>query len=458
MTRYLADSALLPEGVRENVRIDVDDHGWIAAVVPDSAPESDAVHLTGLVLPGMPNVHGHAFQRAMAGLTEARERLDDSFWSWRRRMYRLVQAVTPEHVEAIAAQTYVEMLQAGYTHAVEFHYLHHRPDGGAYAEPLELAERVRAARARAGIGLTLLPTLYRFGGFGQRPPEAAQHRFVTEPETFIARLTRLAQTARDEPLTTVGAALHSLRAVALGDLSRIAEATAELGRDVPIHVHAAEQTGEVDAALAEHGARPVALLLDNAPVDSRWCVIHATHMDAGEIRDLAASGAVAGLCPTTEANLGDGMFALSAFREAGGRIAIGSDSHVSIDPRSELSLLEYTARLTTRRRNVHAGPDMPNTGAALCGAALDGGARAAGAPIGRMAPGFRADMLVLDTAHPSLCAADGAGAVDAWVFTRHGSPLRDVAVAGTWLVRNGRHAAADEIASRYRAAVRGLEL
>jgi formimidoylglutamate deiminase len=373
-------------------------------------------------------------------------------------MYRLVQAVTPDQVEAIAAQAYVEMLEAGYTHAAEFHYLHNQPDGTPYAEPLEMATRVRSARATAGIGLTLLPTLYRFGGFGERPPEPAQQRFVTAPDTFIQRLTRLAAATRDEPSTAVGAALHSLRAVAPGDPRTIADSAATIAADMPIHIHVAEQTAEVEACQAAHGQRPVAFLLDQAPVDARWCVIHATHTDDAEIRGLAASGAVAGLCPTTEANLGDGTFALARFRDAGGRFAIGSDSHVVIDPRAELRLLEDEARLGQRARNVHATPEQPHTGVALYQAALDGGARASGAPIGRLAPGHRADLLVLDPAHPSLCAARAGHAVDAWLFTQHGSPLRDVAVAGRWVVRDGRHVAARAVAEHYRAAVRALDL
>jgi formimidoylglutamate deiminase len=458
MTQYRADAALLPDGMAGNVRIILDAAGQIQSVTPDAAPDAADVHLDGIVLPGLPNIHGHAFQRAMAGLAERRTREGDSFWSWRRQMYRLVQAVTPDQVEAIAAQTYVEMLQAGYTHAVEFHYLHNQPDGTPYADPLEMANRVRMARESAGIGLTLLPTLYRFGGFGERPPEAAQQRFVTEPDAFIRRLARLHASARDDARTTVGTALHSLRAVAANDPQIVSDSAATIAADMPIHIHVAEQTAEVEACQAAYGRPPVAFLLDNAPVDSRWCIIHGTHMDTSEIRDLAATGAVAGVCPTTEANLGDGVFQLDAFRDAGGRFAIGSDSHVVVDPRAELRLLEDTARLAVRARNVHATPEQPHTGLALYQAALDGGADASGVPIGRLAPGYRADLLVLDAAHPSLCAASGGAAVDAWIFTQHGSPLRDVAVAGQWLVRDGRHVAADAVADRYRAAVRALEL
>jgi formimidoylglutamate deiminase len=458
MTRYLAESALLPDGVAESVRLDVDAAGHLREVTPNAAATATDRPLRGLVLPGMPNLHGHAFQRAMAGLAESRTASGDTFWSWRRAMYGLVSRLTPDQVEAIAAQAYIEMLEAGYTHATEFNYLHHRPDGAAYDDPLEMAVRLCTAQKEAGIGLTLLPTLYRFANFGQVPPAPEQARFVMDSDSFIRRLTRLAAVTRGEPLARAGVALHSLRAVGLEDLREIPAAADTIDPAMPIHIHVAEQEREVEACRAAHGTTPVALLLDRAPVDGRWCVVHATHMTAAETEALARSGAVAGLCPTTEANLGDGPFDCAAFTRAGGRFGIGSDSHVSIDPRAELRLLEYTQRLAARARNLGAGGDTPHTGRALYQAALDGGTQAAGVAIGRLAAGRRADLVVLDSDHPSLAAASGDRLIDAYVFCEHGTPVRDVAVAGSWVVSEGRHHAREAVAARYRDCVRSLDL
>ena len=456
MASYIAERALLDTRVTRNVRIAVDDAGYIESVTPDAIPVAGDTWLPGLTIPGMPNVHGHAFQRAMAGLAEARESENDSFWSWRARMYRLVAELTPEQVADIAAQTYAEMLCAGYTQAVEFHYLHNQVDGSPYADPLEMGRRIFDAAQRSGIGLTLLPTLYRFGDFGGAPPSAGQRRFVMDTDGYLRRLTRLSALTADLPRTRVGAALHSLRAVSLTDLADVAEGAHTIDGDMPIHIHVAEQDKEVRACREAHGTTPVRLLLDNADVDPRWCLIHATRTDAKERDDIAATGATVGLCPTTEANLGDGIFDLDGFLDAGGVFGIGSDSHVSIDPRSEVRLLEYQARLRHRARNVHASSRIPSTGARLFHAAADGGQRAAGAAVGRLAPGFRADLVVLDTDHPSLAGAKGDVILDAWIFCEHGSPVRDVAVAGDWVVTDGEHRRRAELAAAFRDSVRGL--
>ena len=348
-TSYLADAALLGTEVVEHVRIDIGADGRIAAVQTDAA---GGERLAGLVVPGIANVHSHAFQRAMAGLAERAGPEGDTFRRWREVMYRFLAALGPDDVQAIAAQLYVECLLQGYTAVGEFHYLHNAPDGRAYAEPAELALRVAAAAEAAGIGLTLLPVLYRFGGFGAAPPDAGQRRFLLDPDAYATLCERL---ARHVP---IGLAPHSLRAVAPDDLARVVALANALGPATPLHIHAAEQRREVEDCVAWSGARPIAWLLDHAPLGPRWCVVHATHSDAAECRRLAASGAVAGLCQTTEANLGDGIFPLRPYLEAGGRFGIGSDSNVSTSPVEELRWLEYVRRLQRRgaQRRASRGP------------------------------------------------------------------------------------------------------
>ena len=459
MERYWAAHALLPDGacarVHAGVALDVDTDGYIAAVTPGASP-GDRRRLEGLVLPGMVNLHSHGFQRAMAGLAERRGHTGDSFWTWREAMYALVERLTPEAVAAVTAQAYLEMLRAGYTHVAEFHYLHNAGDGTSYDDSEELAERVREARAASGIGLTLLPTLYRFAGFDGRPAAGAQRRFARTPDAWARGLEALAGRA-EAPVETVGAGLHSLRAVGLDDLRTVPDVLASLPKEAPVHIHVAEQVQEVADCRAKHGTTPLDLLLTHAPVDARWCLIHATQRAPGETERLAASGAVVGLCPTTEANLGDGLFELEDYAAAGGAWGIGSDSQVGVDPAAELRLLESQARLRHKARNVLATEMQPSTGAALYAAAAEGGARAAGLPLGRLAPGCRADFVVLDLAAPGLLAAGPARALDAWIFAGggggRGDAVRDVCVAGRWVLRAGHHDAADAIAARFRAAL-----
>jgi formimidoylglutamate deiminase len=358
-------------------------------------------------------------------------------------------------VRAIAAQLYVEMLKAGYTAVGEFHYLHHDPDGRPYADRAAMSEAVVAAAGAAGIGLTHLPTLYQGGGFGDRPPGPAQRRFVTDTDDFLRLVEEVANRHADDRNFRIGIALHSLRAVAPDPLRAAVATMRALDARAPVHIHAAEQVKEVEDCLAWCGARPVEWLLANAPVDERWCLVHATHMTETEIQDLAASGAVAGLCPTTEANLGDGLFPLRAYLGAGGKFGIGSDSHVSVSPVEELRWLEYGQRLTSLRRNI-AAEIGGSTGARLYRLALTGGAQALGRPIGAIAPGHRADLIMLDPEHPILAGRDGDAALDSFVFSGNASPIRHVMVGGRWLVRDGRHPHEDRIAAAYRAAVRRL--
>ena len=454
-TTLFAESALLPGGWARDVLFEIAGDGSLAAVTPDAAGGDLARYAhraAGPVLPGMPNLHSHAFQRAMAGLTErAGGAGEDSFWTWRRVMYDFVGRLTPGQVEAIAAQLYVEMLKAGYTAVGEFHYLHHNADGRPYADPAEMSERiVRAARA-TGIGLTLLPVLYACGGFGGRPAGPGQRRFLHDLDGFLALVCGLIERHGRDPQLRVGIAPHSLRAVTPELLAGAVAGLAGIDAAAPVHIHVAEQTEEVEECIAWSGQRPVEWLLDHAPVGAHWCLVHATHMTEAETGRLAASGAVAGLCPTTEANLGDGLFPAREYLRRGGAIGIGSDSHVSVSPVEELRWLEYGQRLVHRRRNLLAG-----SGAALYRAALVGGAWALGRPVGKLAAGCRADLVVLDAERPTLVGKSGDTLLDALVFAGNDNLVRDVMVGGRWLVEDGHHVAEHAVLARYRAALAEL--
>jgi len=435
-------------GWQADAGLAVDARGRLAAVT-DAATGGA---LGDWVLPGMPNLHSHAFQRAMAGLAERRGKGEDSFWSWRETMYGFAATIGPEELRAIAAQLYVEMLKAGYTQVCEFHYLHHQPDAQPYApaEAMSLA-LVKAAR-EAGIGLTLLPVLYMTGGFDGRALGERQRRFGHAVEDYLRLLETLHAQAADD--LCVGIALHSLRAVPEGALREVlASPVAQAG---PIHIHIAEQLGEVQDCLALRNARPVEWLYDHAGVDARWCLVHATHLTPGEMQQIARSGAVAGLCPTTEGNLGDGLFPLAAYLDAGGALGIGSDSHISISPVEELRWLEYGQRLHTHHRNVAARHGGDSVGETLWREALRGGAQASGAPIGALHAGARADLIVLDDASPLLAARDERSMLDSFLFAGNTPLVRDVMVGGRWQVRDFRHHDEERIGARYRAVVERL--
>lgn len=455
MTVLFADQALLPGGWARDVRFEIAADGALAAVEPE-AEAAGARRLPGPVVPGMPNLHSHAFQRAMAGLAECAGPPGDSFWSWRKVMYDFVSRLTPEAVEAIATQLYVEMLKAGYTAVGEFHYLHHDRDGRAYADPAEMSMRVIAAARAAGIGITHLPVLYAHGGFGGVEASAGQRRFLHDAETFAALIETLVARHGGDPEVRIGIAPHSLRAVTPELLATAIAALDALDASAPIHIHVAEQEKEVADCLAWSGMRPVDWLLGNFDLDRRWCVVHATHMTLAETVALARSGATAGLCPTTEANLGDGLFPLRAYLDADGTLGIGSDSHVSVSPVEELRWLEYSQRLVTRRRNIAAGSGALHVGAGLFRASLAGGAQALGRPIGALAPGARADLVVLDAEHPILAGRTRNFLIDSWVFSGNVTPVREVHVGGQRVVADGRHADEDAIAARYRAAIATL--
>jgi formimidoylglutamate deiminase len=451
--RLFADHALLPKGWARNVALTVGRDGLIDEVAIDAAPLA-AKRLSGPLIPGMPNLHSHAFQRALAGRTGhpmPEGTGGDSFWTWRARMYAFVDRMEADAFEAIARQAYVEMLKAGYTSVAEFHYLHHDPQGWAYPNPAELALRVAAAATDAGIALTLLPVFYAHSGFGGAPPTAGQRRFVNSADSFARLLGTLEREAAQRGFT-LGVAAHSLRAVTPDQMREI---VALAPRSGPIHVHAAEQTQEVSDCVAALGERPVDWLLDYAGLDGRWCVVHATHMTPSETRRLAASGAVAGLAPTTEADLGDGTFSARTFLDRGGAFGIGSDSNTQIDPFAELRQLEWSQRLSRLERNVLALGEAP-VGRYLYTAAATGGAQALAVPAGAIAVGLRADLVVLNDADPALAAQSIDDLLDAAIFGPARSPVRDVMVGGRWVVRDGLHANEQATLADYRAALARL--
>ncbi len=454
-TTLHTDDALLPDGWAKHVRIEVDPLGNIASVQTGSAPHG-AERLAGPVLPGMASLHSHAFQRAMAGLAEVRAGSEDDFWSWRELMYQFVARLTPEQAASVAKFTYIEMLKAGYTAVGEFHYVHNDGAGQRYPNIAKMSlAHVHAAR-EVGIAITLLPVLYSYGNFGGAPLGARQQRFRTDPDAILEIVRAVRSSAPGNPEVRTGVAPHSLRAVDLDGLQDLIAGLGEIDPEAPIHIHAAEQMREVTDSLAFSGQRPVEWLLEHLPVDRRWCLVHATHLTETETRALAQSGAVAGLCPTTEANLGDGIFPLPTFRAAGGRIGIGCDSHVSRNPFEELRLLEYTQRLVLRRRNVTSGSLSAAVGTTLWLEAAAGGAQALGRPMGAIAPGNRADLVVLDAARPDLAGRSGDTIANAAVFSGSEGLVRDVMVAGRWRVREGHHPQEAKASEDYTRAVREL--
>ena len=451
MSQLLARHALLPDGWARDVLISWDAGGTLTAV----RANADGVPDVSYVLPGMVNLHSHAFQRALGGLTEragsVSNNAPDSFWTWRDLMYRFAASITPEQVEAIAAQLFSECLRHGYTALCEFHYIQRDPAGRTYARPAEMAERVAAAAQATGIGLTLLPVLYSHAGFGGQPLKPAQRRFRTDTADVLEIVAALAPLRSGQ--LEVGAAPHSLRAAGIEQIRELVDGL-PAGR--PLHIHIAEQQAEVEQCLAFAGQRPVDYLLSQLDIDARWCLVHATHLTLAETARLAASGAVAGLCPTTEANLGDGLFPLPAYIAAGGAFGIGSDSHVSHSPVEELRWLEYGQRLAGQRRNVAATPATPDVAAFLWQGALRGGAQAAGRPVGALAVGHRADVLVLDERHVNLDGVDAADVLGRFLFSGNDNLVRDVLVGGEWVVKNGRHFNQDSIALRYKLALHEL--
>lgn len=438
-TRLHFGSLLLSGGWAINVRVTIRD-GLIAAIAPDSPRDAqDEAHAIGL--PGMPNLHSHAFQCAMAGLTERRRAGEESFWTWRVEMYRFAEALDPDAMRAIAALAYMEMLEAGFTRVGEFHYLHNDATGRPYADPAEMGSALAQAAAETGLAMTLLPVFYAQSGFGGQPPEPEQRRFVTEPHGYARLLEASRKSLQALPDARLGIAPHSLRAVA-------PEALAEVVclADGPIHIHIAEQEREVADCIAWSGARPVEWLLANAEVDRRWCLIHATHVTEAELAGIGVSGAVAGLCPITEANLGDGIFPAVEALEKDVRIGIGSDSNVRIDMAEELRLLEYGQRLVRRRRNCLGGEG--STGRFLFDAVLAGGTQALGAPL-PLTPGSPADLVSIDADHPAMIGRSDDAILDSLIFVGGRQAVDCVWRRGRKWVERGRHRDRDAIVARY---------
>lgn len=452
MNKMFVRHALLPEGWASDVLIEWDAGGAIMAVTRGAAPDSvGGIPRVEYALPGMINLHSHSFQRALGGRTEKAGDSKDSFWTWRDLMYRFARNITPEHIEAIAAQLFSECLRHGYTSLCEFHYVQRAPDGGMYPRPAEMAERVIAAARLAGIGMTMLPVLYSYSGFGEKALKSEQQRFRTDAQDVL-RIVAALEPQRDAQVE-VGVAPHSLRAASV---TQIDEVLAVLPAARPVHIHIAEQQGEVQQSLDWSGRRPVQWLLENVKVDNRWCLIHATHLSDDEVSGIARSGAVAGLCPTTEANLGDGLFPLERFVAEGGRFGIGSDSHVSQSAVEELRWLEYGQRLQHQRRNIAVSAQQRNVGDFLWQRALQGGAQAAGRSVGALAPGHRADIVVLDDAHPNMFGLALDEVLGSFVFSGNDNLVKDVMVGGQWVVRNQQHVAQQAIAARFKQTLAEL--
>jgi formimidoylglutamate deiminase len=445
-------SALLPSGWHDDVVVHLDGAGSIVSVETPKRPQ-DGARLNGIAVPGVANVHSHAHQRAMVGLAERSGPGADSFWTWREAMYGFALAMQPEDLEAVAAQLYVEALKSGFTAVGEFQYLHHQPDGSPYDEPAEMSLRCLAGAERAGIAVTMLPTLYAYGGFGGQPPAEAQRRFINKADSFLGIVENLASAMGKSHMRRLGMSPHSLRAVTKVLLDEVIAGLDRLDRQAPIHIHVAEQVKEVEDCMSWCGRRPVEHLLESFDVSPRWCAIHATHMSDDETASLARSGAVAGLCPTTEANLGDGTFPAAAFLDAAGAIAIGSDSQVTVSPAEDLRQLEYSQRLAHRARNVLAGAPHRSTGRRLLEAVTHGGAQALGQPMGAIGPGMRCDIVVLDPDHPALIGRSGDEAVDSWIFSGGAACVKDVIVGGEIVIRERQHSRQDEILRDFRSAI-----
>lgn len=449
MTTIFARRALLEDGWARDVSVTLKG-GRIETISVGAAAGTDTRVDTLLPSPG--NLHSHSFQRAMAGMTERRGPGADSFWTWRTLMYRFLDYLTPEQVEAVAAQVFVEMLEAGFASVGEFHYIHHQPNGVPYGNLAELSARIAAAAGETGIGLTLLPVLYTYGGAGQQPLGPAQERFGNDVARFLRLVegAELACASLPED-TVVGVAPHSLRATWTEDLSELLTARPA----GPVHMHIAEQPKEVSDVLGSYGARPVEWLLNLIGVDERWCLIHATHMTPAETEGLARSGAVAGLCPITEANLGDGPFNGRGFLSGGGRFGVGSDSNVRISLSGELSTLEYSQRLRDVERNVLADAEG-SVGHRLYTGACAGAAQALGRKAGALRKGLLADLVAIDSNDIRLCALTDDQLVDGWVFAADDVVVTDVWAAGRHVVAGGRHHSRDTVAMRYRRAVGDL--
>jgi formimidoylglutamate deiminase len=449
MRRYRFKAAYLADGWSHDAVVSVADDGFVSEIHRgDGAPDAEPVG--GVVVPGMPNAHSHAFQRAMAGDTEYRLSTRDSFWTWRQSMYSLANRLEPEQLELIATQLYVEMLKAGYTSVAEFHYLHRQRNGQAYAGANPLWEAVQSAAVTAGIGFTFLPTLYQSSDFGGVALKAEQARFAFDTNAFVRAVESQLRTDRAAaPLRRTGVAFHSLRAVPLAELQRATAALRALEATLPLHIHIAEQQLEVESCLRQTAKRPIELLMETGLVDDRWCLVHATHANPKEIKSIAASGAAVCLSISTEANLGDGFFDAVRYLRHDGRLCVGSDSQSTVSPAEELRWLEYQQRLRKRRRGILAHAGESHVGSVLWRDAARAGAQALGQPVGSIEVGRRADWLVLDASHASLAGGATDTILDRLLFAGGEKAIRDVMVAGRWVIKDGTHAADESLRRRF---------
>ncbi|WP_170427669.1 formimidoylglutamate deiminase [Ruegeria arenilitoris] len=443
-----AKTALLGSNWVSDLRLEIDQGHIKTLNIGSSAQPADTQ--IDVLLPAPGNLHSHAFQRAMAGMTEVRAAGRESFWTWRTLMYRFLDRLTPEHIEAIAALVYLEMQESGYASVGEFHYVHHQPGGARYAQTSELSQRIFAAAAQTGIGLTHLPVLYTYGGVEQQSLAGGQLRFGNSVDEFL-NLVEECRSALPHAESTLGIAPHSLRATSPADLQRVLQASPS----GPVHIHIAEQLKEVTDVEAALGQRPVTWLMNNVDVDHRWCLIHATHMTDDETLTVARSGAVAGLCPITESNLGDGIFNGSVYIDADGRFGVGSDSNVRISLPEELRTLEYSQRLRDHARTVLV-KDEGSVGQALYTGAARGGAQALGRDAGEIAVGKLADLVAIDRTHPTLCALADQQLLDGLCFAAPDGLVTDLWSAGRHMVQQGRHIERERVIPAYKAAIADL--
>jgi len=433
--KLFAERILLNSGWQTDQTLIIEE-GVITAI--ESGYTSDAERV-GVVIPGMVNCHSHAFQRAFAGFSEQGSEGQDSFWTWRSIMYKFIDQLTVKDAQIIATQLYIEMLKMGYTRVAEFHYLHHEINGDNHTELAEMAKAIFKASQQSGIGLTLLPVLYRFSGFGPLPANDGQKRFINSVEQFNQLVSDCFTLSKEYENTNVGIAPHSLRAVDKASLEQAVKHVRHLDNKAPVHIHIAEQQKEVDDCLAHYGQRPVEWLLNNAELDEQWCLIHATHINEQERQGIVASKAIAGICPTTEANLGDGIFPTTEFLAEKGTIAIGSDSHISVNPVEELRWLEYAQRLIKQQRAILASDDEASVGRNLWQQAALGGAQSTNSNTGELAIGKQADLLVLNTSKVALFAHHDQHLLDSMIFASQQNMVNDVMVNGRWVIKAGAH-------------------
>lgn len=452
MPAFFAPVVMLPQGWGHNVRITVNEQGNITHVDAGASGEG-ATLLPGIVIPSVSNLHSHAFQRVMAGLTEVAGDPQDSFWTWRDVMYRMVQKLSPEQVGAIATHLYIDMLKGGYTQVAEFHYLHHDVNGKPYASGDLMLQQLLIAADNCGIGQTLLPVLYSHSGFGAQPPQPGQKRFIQDVDRYLRQQQALSNALRRYPRINHGLCFHSLRAVTQEQMEDVLEAS---DYRLPVHIHIAEQEKEVNDCVAWSGERPVEWLYNRFAVDERWCLVHATHLSAEELTQIVESRAVAGLCPTTEANLGDGIFPATNFIAQGGHWGIGSDSHVSVSALEELRWLEYAQRLRDKRRNRIVLPELPQVGEVLWRQAAVGGAQACGVTMGMIAPGQRADWLVLER-DSWLAHIEDYALLNRWLFGGRSGQIRDVWVAGKQVISDGQHPLDEHSNTQFAQVMRTLQ-